>query len=89
MHAHLIGDEIQTALDCALSLHLILLQQNRSDELVNLLAILELVELLRNMSAFRFLRTVVSGLTHLLHTEVLLLLSFQFLTRLDSSLEFW
>lgn len=51
MHVHLLGDEVQTALDCALGLHLILLQQHGADQLVDLLAILELVELLKDTSA--------------------------------------
>lgn len=51
MHVHLLGDEVKTALDCALGLHLVLLQQHGSDQLIDLLAILELVELLKDVSA--------------------------------------
>lgn len=50
MHVHLLGDEIQTTFDCALGLYLVLLQQHGADELVNLLAVLEVVELLQCIS---------------------------------------
>lgn len=39
-HLHLLGDELDSSLDCALGLNLFLLQQYRTDELVDVLVIL-------------------------------------------------
>lgn len=46
VHIHLLVDKVQTALDCAVRLKLFLLQQNRANELVDRLAVLEVLEFL-------------------------------------------
>lgn len=52
---HLLPDEFQATVDGALGLDLVLLQQHGADELVDLLAILELLELALNSQVLRLL----------------------------------